>query len=277
MVRPGVSYTRLLVNVMKTKSIAFAIPVFVAGFVWQIPQAQPAGAEIRIICSNGIKGAMDKLVPEYEHMSGRHIAIQYGASAVLKRTIEGGEPFDLAILTPAVVEDLVKDGKIAAGTGTDVARADLAAGIRAGARKTDISTPEAMKRRLLAAKSITFAKEGAATAAINKMIDRLGIAEQLKSKLVLQTAAGGKAEETVAAGENEIVFAPVSEIIPVKGIEVLGLFPREFQVPLIMTAALGANAQDVEGARAFVKFLTSPAAAGAIKASGMEPVGKKKE
>ena len=173
------------------------------------------------------------------------------------------------------MDDLVKEGKIAAGTGTDVARAYLAAGVRAGAPKTDISTPEAMKRRLLAAKSITFAKEGAATAAINKMIDRLGIAEQLKSKLVLQTAAGGKAEETVAAGENEIVFAPVSEIIPVKGIEVLGLFPKEFQVPLIMTAALGANAQDVEGAQAFVKFLTSPAAVGAIKASGMEPVGKK--
>jgi len=265
----------LLVNVMKTKSISFAIPVFVAGFVWQIPQAQPAGAEIRVICSNGIKGAMDKLLPQYEHTSGRHIAIQYGASAVLKRTIEGGEPFDLAILTPGVVEDLVKDGKIAAGTGTDVARADLAAGVRAGAPKTDISTPEAMKRRLLAAKSITFAKEGAATAAINKMIDRLGIAEQLKSKLVFQTAAGGKAEETVAAGENEIVFAPVSEIIPVKGIEVLGLFPKEFQVPLIMTAALGANAQDAEGARAFVKFLKSSAAAGAIQASGMEPVGKK--
>jgi len=275
MVSRGVSYTRLLVNVMKTKSIAFAVPVFVAGFVWQIPQAQPAGAEIRVICSNGIKGAMDKLVPEYEHKSGRHIAIQYGASAVLKRTIEGGEPFDLAILTPGVVDDLVKDGKIAAGTGTDVARADLAAGVRAGAPKTDISTPEAMKRRLLAAKSITFAKEGAATAAINKMIERLGIGEQLKSKLVLQTESG-KAEETVAAGENEIVFGPVSEIIPVSGIEVLGLFPKEFQVPLIMTAAVGAKAQDAEGAQAFVKFLASPAAAGAIKASGMEPVGKKK-
>ena len=87
MVRRGVSYTRLLVNVMKTKSIAFVIPVCV-GFVLQIPNARPAGAEIRVICSNGIKGAMDQLLPQYEHMSGRHIAIQYGASAVLKRTIE---------------------------------------------------------------------------------------------------------------------------------------------------------------------------------------------
>ncbi len=218
---------------------------------------------------------MDKLVPEYEHKSGRHVMIQYGASAVLKRTIESGEPFDLAILTPGVIDDLVKDGKIAGGTRSDIARADLAAGVRAGAPKADISTPEAMKQRLLAAKSITYAKEGAATAAINKMIERLGIGEQLKSKLVLQTAAGGKAEETVASGENEIVFAPVSEIIPVKGIEVLGLFPKEFQVPLIMTAALGANAQDAAGAEAFVKFLKSSAAAGAIQASGMEPAGKK--
>ncbi len=273
MVRGRLSYTRLLVNAMKRNSIAVAIPVL-AGFVLLNSQARPAGGEIRVICSNGIKGAMDQLLPKYEHMSGHHVNIQYGASAVLKRGIEEGEPFDLAILTPGVIDGLVNDGKIAGATRTDIARADLAAGVRAGAPKTDISTPEAMKRRLLAAKSITYAKEGAATSAINKMIDRLGIGAELKGKLAIQTESG-KAEETVAAGENEIVFAPVSEIIPVHGIEVLGLFPKEFQVPLIMTAAVGAKAQDREGAESLVKFLTSPAAAGAIKKSGMEPVGKK--
>lgn len=259
---------------MKRGAIAFVIPV-VVGFVLLFSPARPAGAEIRIICSNGIKGAMDKLIPQYEQKSGRHIAIQYGASAVLKRTIEGGEPFDLAILTPGIVDNLIQEGKIAAGTHTDIATASLAAGIRAGTPKADISTPEAMKRRLLAAKSITYAKEGAATGAINKMFEQLGIAEQLKPKLALQTVSG-KAEETVAAGENEIVFGPVSEIIPVSGVEVLGLLPKEFQSPLVMTAGLGAKAQDREGAEALVKFLTSSAAAGAIKASGMEPVGKKK-
>jgi len=253
-----------------------SVAVFAAGLAYLFAsQMFAADAELRVICSNGIKGTMDKLIPHYEQTSGRHIAIQYGASAVLKRTIEGGEPFDLTILTPGTLEELVKEGKVAAGTRTDIATAKLGAGIRAGAPKADISTPEAIKRRLLAAKSITFAKEGAATAAINKMLDRLGIATELKSKIVLQTESG-RAEETVAGGENEIVFAPVSEIIPVHGIELLGLFPAEFQSPLVMSAGFGARGANREAATAFVAFLTSPAAAPAIKASGMEPLSKGK-
>jgi molybdate transport system substrate-binding protein len=240
-----------------------------------VPRTQASDAEIRIICSNGIKGAMDKLIPQYVHTSGQHIAIQYGASALLKGAIEGGAPFDLAILTPGVIDDLTKAGKIAAGTHTDIARADIGVGVRAGAPKTDISTPDAMKRRLLAAKSITFAKEGAATAAINNMFERLGIAADLKSKIVFQPV-GGKAEESVASGENELVFGPVSEIIPVHGVEVLGVFPSEFQSPLIMTAGLGAKAENAEAAKALVKFLTSSAAAPTLKAAGMEPASKKK-
>ena len=261
---------------MNKRAIASSIPAFAAGLVFLFaPQTHAGDAEIRIICSNGIKGAMDKLVPQYEHTSGRHIAIQYGASAVLKRTIEGGEPFDLTILTPGTIDDLIKEGKVAAGTRTDIASASLGAGVRAGSPKTDISTPDAIKRRLLAAKSITYAKEGAATGAINSMIDRLGIAADLKSKIVLQTVSG-RAEESVASGENEIVFGPVSEIIPVHGVEVLGLFPAEFQSPLVMSAGLSANSGNGEAAKALIKFLTGPGAAPAIKASGMEPVSKKK-
>lgn len=235
--------------------------------------AYPADNQIRVICSNGIKGAMDKLVPQYERASGRHITIQYNASAVLKRTIEGGQAFDVAILTPAVIEDLIKDGKIAAGSRMDIATAKLGAGVRAGSPKADIGTVDALKRRLLAAKSITYTKEGAATAAFNKMIDQLGIASQLKPKIVLQ-AESGKAEESVAKGENELVFAPVSEIIPVAGIEVLGLFPPEFQSPLVMSAGLSAKNENRTAAEAFIKFLTSPAAEPAIKASGMERAAK---
>jgi molybdate transport system substrate-binding protein len=238
------------------------------------PQSHAAGAEIRIICSNGIKGAMDQLIPEYERTSGRHLDIQYGASAVLKRTIEGGAPFDLTILTPAVIDDLTKEGKIAAATRIDIAKADLGVGVRAGASKSNIGTPDGIKRRLLAAKSITFAREGAATTAINHMFERLGIAADLKSRIVLQNASG-KAEESVAAGENELVLAPVSEIIPVHGIQVLGRFPSEFQSPLIMTAGLSAKPENAQAAQAFVKFLTSPAAAPAIQASGMQPMSKR--
>ncbi len=243
-----------------------------AGIAVMILFAQTAGAqqaELRVISSNGIKGALDKLLPEYEKTSHQHVAIQWGGTAALKRTIEGGgAQFDLAILTPAAIDDLTRQGKIV-GASTALAKANLAVGIRAGSAKADIGTPDAIKRRLLAAKSITYSKEGAATPAIADMVNQLGIADQLKAKTVFQVVSG-RAQESVAEGENELVLAPLSEIVTVKGIEVLGLFPKEFQKPLIMSAGVSAQAANPEAAKALVKFLTSKAAGPAIKASGME-------
>ncbi len=224
--------------------------------------------ELHLICSNGIKGAIGRLLPEYERKSHQHVSVEYGASAVLKRTIEGGEAFDLAILTPIVINELTKAGNIAPGS-VVIARSNLAVGVRTGTAKTDISTPDAMKRRLLAAKSITYTKEGASTAAINKMLKELGIADQINSKTVFQTVSD-KAEQGVAEGENELVLAPLSEIVTVPGIEVLGLFPKDFQDPIVMSAGLSAHPAHAESAKALIQFLSSAAAAPAIKASGME-------
>jgi molybdate transport system substrate-binding protein len=252
-------------------AIVAAIPLATA---FLTPALAADTSPLRVICSNGIKGALDKLQADAEHAVGRPIAIQYGASAVLKRDIAAGTAFDLAILTPGVIGELVKSGKIGAGSETDLAKANLGVGIKSGAPKADISTPEGIRKRLLAAKSITYAKEGAANAAIGRMLAKLGIVNQINAKTVFQSA-GGKAEEMVAAGQNELVFAPVSELVTVPGVEVLGLFPKEFQDPLIETAGLSAKAANGDAARAFVKFLTSPAAASAIKASGMEAIEKK--
>ncbi len=232
----------------------------------QGPAVQPV--ELHVICSNGIKGAIKMILPEYERTSHQQVAIEYGASAVLRRTIEGGEAFDLAILTPAVIAALTKEGKLAPGS-RRVAKSNLAVGMRAGAARTDISTPDAIKRRLLAAKSVTYTKEGASTAAINNLLTRLGIADEINAKTVFQTASD-RAEESVAEGENELVMAPLSEIVTVRGIEVLGLFPRVFQDPLVMSAGVSANTTNVKSATALIKFLTSATAASAIKANGME-------
>lgn len=227
--------------------------------------------QVRVLCSNGIRQAIEELRPSAERAIGTPIAIQFGSSAVLRRRIEGGEPFDLAILTPQIVGELVKAGKIAAGTETAVARVNLGAGIRRGAPKTDISTPDAIRRRLMSARSITYTKEGASTPAILSMLERLGIRKDLEPRTVVQTVSG-RAAESVAEGQNEIVFAPVSEILMVKGVELLGLFPPEFQQPLVMTAAVSAGAPNQGLAKALITFLTSAAAAPAIKASGMEPL-----
>jgi molybdate transport system substrate-binding protein len=251
----------------KSRFAAFAVPIIAAMILF----AHTAGAqqaELRVISSNGIKGALDQLLPEYEKTSHQHVAIQWGGTAGLKRAIEGGAQFDLAILTPAAIDDLTRQGKIA-GTSTALAKANLAVGIRTGSAKADISTADAIKRRLLAAKSITYSKEGAATPAITDMVNQLGIADQLKAKTVFQEVSG-RAQESVAGGENELVLAPLSEIVTVKGIEVLGLFPKEFQKPLIMSAGVSPQAANPEAAKALVKFLTSKDAGPAIRASGME-------
>ena len=229
--------------------------------------------EIRVLCSNGIRVAVEKLIPEAEKTIGRKISIEFSASSLLKKSIEGGAPFDLAILTPAVVDDLSRNGKIVAGSHTNIASADLAVGVKAGSPKTDISTPDAIKRRLLEAKTLTWTEGGAAGAPIVTMLKTLGIYDQVKSKIVAQTVPA-RAAESVAEGENELVFAPISEIATVNGVEVLGKFPKEFQSPVTMTAGIGAEAKDAEGARSLVKFLTSAKAAPAIKSTVMDPVKK---
>jgi molybdate transport system substrate-binding protein len=256
-------------------AILTSICALAAGLVLLCARQAPAeDPGIRVLCSNGIKAAMEALIPEAEHATGRTIAIQFSSSAALRRSIEGGEPFDLAILTPVIVDDLIKAGKIRAGTHTDLASAALAVGIQAGAPKADVGTPDAMKRTLLAARSITYTKDGAAGAAIARMLRSMGIQDQLASRTTLQTVPG-QAAETVAKGEHQLVFAPLSEILPVHGVDVLGLFPRKFQDPVVMTAGVATGARNADGAQALIKFMTSPQAAPAIRASGMEPAPAK--
>jgi molybdate transport system substrate-binding protein len=259
---------------MRKRAAVLSIAAVLAGVVVLPVGAGAQAGDLHVICSTGLKGAMETIVPEYGRVSGRHVTIEYGASAVLKRTIEDGKAFDLAILTPAVVEDLIKEGRIAAGTRRDLARSDLAVGIRAGAPLSDIGTADALKRRLLAARSITYAREGAATATFVNILNRLGIAEAVAPKTILQTISG-RPSESVADGESELVFAPLSEIVPVRGVQVLGRFPSEFQSPLIMTAGIGAQSRKADAVGALLEFLASANATPAFTASGMDRITTK--
>jgi molybdate transport system substrate-binding protein len=229
-----------------------------------------AGTPLRVLSSNGIKSALERLVPGAERAIGRRIAIQFSSSAAHKQSIDKGEAFDLAILTPELVEELIRAGTLRAGTRRDLASIELAVGVRAGSPIVDISTPDAIKRRLLAAKSLTWTEGGAASAANLAMLDALGIREQMASRLVVQRVPG-VASETVAHGENELVLLPLSEIQGVPGVAVLGLLPREFQRPVVMTAGIAARAQAPDAAASLVAFLTSAASARALEAAGMKP------
>src|SRR5881275_3317116 len=173
-----------------------------------------AADQITVLCSSGLKAVIEDLVPKFEHATKHTVVVKYGLAASLKQRIEGGEAFDVAFVTPTVMDELVAHGKIAADTRTTIARSGLALAIRAGAAKTDISTVDAFKRALLNAKSIAYAKEGASGVAFAALIQRLGIADDLKSKSRL-TATGEEVGEAVVRGEAELGVLPVSEILPI--------------------------------------------------------------
>lgn len=232
---------------------------------------QSAGvAPLRVLCSNGIRVAMERLLPDAERAIGRPLSIRFSSSAALKQSIDQGEAFDVAILTPALIDELMQRGTLRAGTRKDLASIDLAVGMRAGEPRVDISTPDAIRRRLLAARSLTWTEGGAASAANIAMIDALGLRDELTPRIVVQRVPG-VASETVARGENELVLLPLSEIQDVPGVDVLGLLPAPFQRPVVMTAGVAARTRAPGAAAALVGFLRSDAAARTVKAAGMKP------
>jgi len=226
-------------------------------------------AEIRVLCSNGLKAVMEDLAPQFEKATGNKVAVTFGLAAEFKQQIEGGQPFDVAVLTPPLIDDLIKQGKMAADTRAVIARTGLGIMIRAGGRKPDVSSTEAFKRSLLGAKSITFAKVGASGVAFQDVIKRLGIADTLQSKLK-PTATGEDLNDLVVHGGAEFGILPLSEILPVHGAELGGMFPQDVQSYIVMAAAASSNAKQGAAARELIKSLTAPAALPAIKAKGME-------
>ena len=248
--------------------------ILACGTAFTAQRSFAQSGQVRVLCSNGIRAAVQQLTPAAEKAIGRSLVIEFSASTYLKKEIDAGEPFDVVILTPGIIDDLVKAGTLVPGSKTNIATSDLAVGIKAGSAKTDVSTPDAMRKRLLAAKTLTWTDGGASAPAVVAMFQAMGITEQVKAKSVLQKTPGRPAQ-SIAEGENELMFGPVSEIQTVKGVEVLGKFPREFQKPAIMTAAIAAHAKDAEGARKLVAFLASAEAVPALKASGMEPMRAK--
>lgn len=238
-------------------------------FVFLASTGHARAAEIIVLCSNGLQAVMDELVPQFERTTGHTVKVRFDLAAALKREIEAGTQFDLAILTPPTTDDLIKQGRLVAASRTAIARSGLGIAIRAGARKHDISTVDAFKGALAEARSIAFAREGASGVAFAALIEKLGLAETLKPKL---QPTGGAAEvgERVAGGKAEFGVLPVSEILPIGGAELLGTFPAEIQSYIEMIGGLSTRARQADTAREFLQFLAAPAALPTIKAKGME-------
>jgi molybdate transport system substrate-binding protein len=227
-------------------------------------------ADIKVLASNGVRGTLEELAPAFERATGNKLAITFGLAAVLKRQIEAGEAFDLAILTSAGIDDLARQGKIDGASRASIARSGGGIAVRAGAPTPDISTPEALKRALLAAKSITWAKEGASGVYFASVVEKMGIAEQLKPKLNL-AASGTQVGEKIAAGEAELGALLVNEIMALKGVEVAGPLPPELQSYTVFHSGVSAASKNAAAAKALIQFLTTPAAGAVFKSKGQEP------
>src|SRR5712675_669199 len=225
--------------------------------------AAPAqAAEIKVLSSNAVKTVLEELGPQFEKSSGHKIAFTWGTAAALKADIEKGAAVDLAVLTDAGIDDLIKQGKLASRTA--LARSGIAVAIHKGAPKPDLSSADAFKKLLLSAKSIAYVEAGASGIYLKGLFERLGVAEQIKGKLKSVKAAG----VAVANGEAEIGFTQVSEILPYAGAEVGGMLPSDIQSFTAFSLGLG---KDNEPAQSLAKFLTTPAAAAVVKAKGLEP------
>jgi molybdate transport system substrate-binding protein len=226
-------------------------------------------AELKIFGSRVTKMMMADVGPEFERSTGLTPVVVTDVAAVMKRRIEGGEPFDLAVLVDFQTDGLIKAGKLLADSRASIMKAGIGVAVKRGAPKPDISTVEAFKRTLLEAKSITYLKEGASTLHLDKVFAQLGIADALKGKTVQPMTES--VSEAVAAGEVELGIIVIPNILSVPGAELVGPIPQELQSYIVFAAAVSAQSAHQQEARDLIKLLTSPAAVPLIKAKGMEP------
>jgi molybdate transport system substrate-binding protein len=217
-------------------------------------------------CARGI----ERLGPQFESATGHKLSFSYDPANIIKRQIENGAAFDLAIVTRGAIDDLVKLGKIFPDTCVDIARSGLGLAVRKGAPKPDIGTVESFKQAMLAAKSVIRSTEGTSGLHFEKVLDRLGIADQMKGKIRL--GPSGRVAEFVARGEVEIAVQQVSELLPVVGAELVGPFPPELQLVTVFSAGVSTTSKEPKAAKALIDFLAAPTAASVIKAKGLEPI-----
>ena len=215
-----------------------------------------AAAEIKVLTAGAFKQVLLALLPDFEKQTGHQVRV---------------DNFDLAILTPAAINTLADKGRLAAGSRKDLARVGIGVVVKEGAAKPDISTDEAFKKALLAAQSIAYidpAAGGSSGIYVARMLEKLGIADEMKSKSRL--IPGGAVAEHIAKGEAELGIHQISEILPVKGVTLVGPLPADLQNYTVYAAAVSATAKEPAGAKALVEMLSGPAAAGVLKAKGME-------
>jgi molybdate transport system substrate-binding protein len=232
-----------------------------------------AAAELKVYSTIGVQGAVEQLAPQFEKASGHKLAITWGTAAMLVKRIEGGESADVLILTREGIGALTKEGKVAAGTDVTLASSGIAVAVKAGAAKPDISTPEALKQALLNAKAISYsdpAAGGASGVYFAKLLERMGIADQVKAK-TKYPPPGGNSASLLMTGEAELAIQQKPEVMYVAGAEVIGLLPADLNNVTVFAAGIAADSKNADAGKALIKMLHSPEATAVFRAKGLDP------
>ena len=225
-------------------------------------------AEITVLAGMGVVSGVRDVAQVFERATGHKVIVSLEAGPSLMQKVNTGAPADLVAHYPDVIDELIKQGKVM-GSRVDFARAGVGVAVKVGAPKPDISTPEAFKRAMLNAKSIAYARTGASGIIAAKLMQRLGIAEQLKDKTKL--VDGVPVAEVVAKGEAEIGMQQINVILPVAGADYVGPLPAELQGYVDFAVGVLAVSKERNAAQALVKLMSSPESAPLIRKSGMEP------
>jgi molybdate transport system substrate-binding protein len=221
-------------------------------------------------CTNGIKEALLELAPEFERAHGVKVNATFGSTKLIIDQINAGAQADLLILTTEAIEELIGRGKIKAGSRVDLARSGIGVAVREGAPKPDISTPEALKRALLVAKTVAYSQIGASGIyTANVLIPRLGIVEEMKSRTVMPDP-GTPVGVLLASGKADIGLQQISELMPVPGVEIVGPLPGDLQKMTTFSAGICTDAKAADAAKALVVFLKAPGALPVIRRHGLE-------
>lgn len=231
------------------------------------------GAEFRVLSSAAPRSVLNEMSPVLERMTGLKFVAEYAFSPDLKRRIEAGDPFDVAILPPDMAEDLMGRNKLVAGSRVDLARTGLGVAVRKGASPPDVSTAAALRAALLAAPTVAYADGGQSGVQFHAILAQLGIAEAMQPKL--RPYPSGGAVEAVARGDAALVVIGVSTIRSVPEVTLVGWLPPELQNYIVFTASIGAVAKQPQAAQTLLNLLTSPDGIALFEAQGFEPIGRR--
>jgi molybdate transport system substrate-binding protein len=229
-------------------------------------------SEIKMLHAGAITQVVRAVVPEFERTTGHKVTLHRDTAGALTKLIEDGETFDLALLTPGAIDKLTEKGRFVRGSRTDIARVGVGVVVREGTPLPDIGTVEAFKNALIKAKSVAYIDPhagGSSGIYVAGLLDKLGIAQEVNAKARL--IHGGAVATHIANGAAELGVHQISEILPVKGIVLVGPLPKEIQNYTTYAAGLGSGARHPEAARALIKAFVDPGNAALIRSKGLEP------